>query len=285
MRAIEEQLFYANQQSFLISEFNQNYFDSPLHFHQEYELTFVESGYGTRFVGTSVELFSEGDLVLIGPQLAHYWRCDTDFYEEKGLVAKSQVIQFKDELFFANELPEMKNIHSLLKKSISGIHFANGEKYKEQIALLKTSTGLSRLLAFYKILEELSLDSDQRLLSTTESTQFYQAKDSATFQKILNYIFDNLENEISLEEVANKVFMSKSSFCKYFKKRTKTTFTDYINRLRITKAAKILVESDLTISQVCFASGFNSLSYFNRQFKKQKKVNPKEYVKLYKAKK
>ncbi|WP_075343009.1 AraC family transcriptional regulator [Tenacibaculum agarivorans] len=284
MKAIKEQLFYANQQSFLISEFEQNYFDSPWHFHHEYELTYIQAGHGTRFVGTSAELFTVGDLVLIGPQLPHYWRCDTIFYQQENLISKSQVIQFKQDLFFAHELPEMKNIHSLLKKSISGIQFLNGKQYEEQILNLKNSTGIHRLLSFYKILEELSLDKHQRLLSTTASSQLYQAKDSATFQKILNYIFDNLEHEISLDTIASKVYMSKSSFCKYFKKRTKTTFTDYVNRLRITKAAKLLAESDLTISEICFASGFNSLSYFNRQFKKQKKISPKAYAKLYRIK-
>ncbi|WP_299839989.1 AraC family transcriptional regulator [uncultured Tenacibaculum sp.] len=285
MKAINEQLFYSNQQSFLVSEFKQNYFDSPWHFHHEYELTYIESGHGTRFVGTSAESFTEGDLVLIGPQLPHYWRCDSIFYQQEDLISKSQVIQFKDDLFFANELPEMKNIHSLLKKSASGIQFINGKKYEAEITNLGKLTGISRLLSLYEILEKLSLDNNQKLLSTTESSQFYQAKDSATFQKILNYIFDNLEQEISLDSISKKVFMSKSSFCKYFKKRTKTTFTDYVNKLRITKAARLLSESDLTVSEICFASGFNSLSYFNRQFQKQKKISPKAYSKLYNNKK
>ena len=285
MKAINEQLFYSNQQSFLVSEFKQNYFDSPWHFHHEYELTYIESGHGTRFVGTSAESFTEGDLVLIGPQLPHYWRCDSIFYQQEDLISKSQVIQFKDDLFFANELPEMKNIHSLLRKSTSGIQFINGKKYESEITNLGNLTGISRLLSLYEILERLSLDSNQKLLSTTESSQFYQAKDSATFQKILNYIFDNLEQEISLDIISKKVFMSKSSFCKYFKKRTKTTFTDYVNKLRITKAARLLSESDLTVSEICFASGFNSLSYFNRQFQKQKKISPKAYSKLYNNKK
>ncbi len=285
MKAINEQLFYTNQQSFLVSEFKQNYFDSPWHFHHEYELTYIESGHGTRFVGTSAAPFTTGDLVLIGPQLPHYWRCDTIFYQQKDLISKSQVIQFKEDLFFANELPEMKNIHSLLKKSASGIQFINGKNYEKQITNLGNLKGISRLLSFYEILEELSLDPHQKLLSTTESSQFYQAKDSSTFQKILNYIFDNLEQEISLDVISKKVFMSKSSFCKYFKKRTKTTFTDYVNKLRIAKAARLLSESDLTVSEICFASGFNSLSYFNRQFQKQKKISPKAYSKLYNNKK
>ncbi len=285
MKAIKEQLFYSSQHSFLISEFNQNYFDSPWHFHNEYELTFINSGYGTRFVGTSAEAFTVGDLVLIGPQLPHYWRCDTAFYEKKHLIAKSQIIQFKNELFFNNELPEMKNIHSLLKKSISGVQFLDGKKYEKQITSLKNVKGIYRLLSFYAILEELSLDTNYKLLSTNQSSQFYQAKDSVTFQRILNYIFENLEHDISLDVIALKVHMNKSSFCKYFKKRTKTTFTEYVNGLRIAKASKLLSETDLTISEICFASGFNSLSYFNRQFKKRKEMSPSAYINLYQRKK
>ncbi|WP_194767243.1 AraC family transcriptional regulator [Tamlana sp. I1] len=281
MKAVIEQVFYPYEQSFIATEYKLDYFDSPWHFHEEYELTYIKSGYGTRFVGTSTELFKAGDLVLIGTNVPHYWRCDNDFYDKKDLSAESQVVQFKADLFFKNELAEMKNIHSLLKKSASGVHFLNGDKYEAQIKSLNTLTGIERLLAFYKLLEALSLDSCQRLLSTTQESQFYQAKDSVTFQKILNYIFDNLQHDISLSTIAEKVHMSNSSFCKYFKKRTKKTFTEYVNKLRVAHASKLLSESDLTISQVCFESGFNSVSYFNRQFKKYKKIGPKDYAKLH----
>ncbi|TNJ45342.1 AraC family transcriptional regulator [Tamlana fucoidanivorans] len=281
MKAINEQVFYPYQQSFIATQFKQDYFDSSWHFHVEYELTYIKSGYGTRFVGASAELFKAGDLVLIGSQVPHYWRCDNDFYDRKGLVAESHVVQFKDDLFFQNELPEMKHIHLLLKKASSGVQFLNSEKYAKQLTSLSSLTGMPRLLSFYKLIEELSHDSCQRLLSTTQVSQFYQAKDSITFQKILNYIFDNLHHDISLSEIASKVHMSKSTFCKYFKKRTKKTFTEYVNKLRIAHASKLLSESDLTVSQICFESGFNSLSYFNRQFKKYKTINPKEYARLH----
>lgn len=281
MKAIIEQVFYPYQQSFIATEYKLNYFDSSWHFHKEYELTYIKSGFGTRFVGTSAELFKAGDLVLIGTDVPHYWRCDNAFYKNNGLQAESQVVQFKNELFFKNELPEMKNIHLLLKKSASGIQFLNGENYEQQILTLNKLTGMERLLSFYKLLDALSHDSCQRLLTTTQESQFYQAKDSVTFQKILNYIFDNLQHDISLSTIASKVHMSNSSFCKYFKKRTKKTFTEYVNKLRVANASKLLSESDLTISQVCFESGFNSVSYFNRQFKKYKKIGPKEYSKLH----
>ncbi|WP_298531586.1 AraC family transcriptional regulator [uncultured Algibacter sp.] len=280
MKAIKEHVFQPYLQSFITTEYKQDYFDSSWHFHIEYELTYIKSGYGTRFVGTSAELFNAGDLVLIGSQVPHYWRCDNAFYQNKGLLAESLVIQFNDDLFFKNELPEMKNIHLLLKKSASGILFPKSEKYETQIRSLLSSNGMNRLLAFYELLNQLSQETEHTLLSTTQESQFYQAQDSVTFQKILNYIFNNLHHEISLTEIATKVHMSKSSFCKYFKKRTKKTFTEYVNKLRIAHASKLLSESDLTISQICFESGFNSLSYFNRQFKKYKKISPKEYSKL-----
>lgn len=281
MKAVKEQIIHAHHQSFSVTEFEQDYFDSPWHFHVEYELTYVKYGYGTRFVGTSSELFNKGDLVLVGSLVPHYWRCGNAFYDKKELKAKSMVVQFHGDLFFKNELPETKNIRLLLKKSASGICFENGFDYEEDIKVMFETSGINRLLLFYQLLEKLSKSKNKRLLSTSEESQLYQAKDSVTFQKILNHIFQNIQKDISIASVAHEVHMSRSAFCKYFKKRTKKTFTQYVNNLRVDNAAKLLVESDLNVSQICFESGFNSLSYFNRQFKKYKGTSPKIYIKLY----
>ncbi|TPN82828.1 AraC family transcriptional regulator [Aquimarina algicola] len=282
MKAIKESIIHAHHQSFSTTEYKENYFDSPWHFHEEIELTYIKSGYGTRFVGTSAELFNVGDLVLIGAKVPHYWRCNHDFYkEENSIKAHSLVIQFKKELFFNHELPEMKSIYLLLKKSASGIQFSNGKDYVNQIELLFQKRGLDRLISFYSLLESLSMDKNQKLLSTTQESQLYQAKDSETFQKILNYIFNNINHEVSIGKIAKEVHMSVPYFCRYFKKRTKKTFTQYVNNLRIVNASRLLRESDLTISQIAFDTGFNSLSYFNRQFKKIKGVNPRTYMDLY----
>ncbi|ANW97228.1 hypothetical protein AXE80_13420 [Wenyingzhuangia fucanilytica] len=282
MKAIKEQINQPFDSSFTINEFEQPYFDSPWHFHTEYELTYINKGYGTRFVGTNSELFKEGDLVLIGSLVPHYWRCDNDFYHQENLKSHSIVIQFKPELFFNNPLPEMKNIHLLLKKSASGIQFKKSKKYKDDFFELLQKGGLEQLFLLYKLLDKLSLDKNQKTLSITQDSQLYQAKDSKIFQEVINYIFANLNNDISLETISNKVHMSTPAFCRYFKSRTKKTFTEYVNNLRVIQAAKLLIETDLSISQICFDCGYNSLSYFNRQFKKYKKMGPKEYKKLYK---
>ncbi len=281
MKAIKEEIIHAHHQSFSAAEYVLDYFDSPWHFHTEYELTYIKSGHGTRFVGTSAELFQDHDLVLVGRNVPHHWRCDNVFYEKKGLKAHSYVVQFKDDLFFNNELPEMSSIHLLLKKSASGILFKKGKDYVQEIEGLFFKKGFDRLLSFYQLLHNLSHDESQYLLSTTQESQLYQVKDSETFQKILNYIFDNIQKEISINKIAKDVHMSTPSFCRYFKKRTKKTFTEYVNNLRVVNACKLLTNSDLSISQICYESGFNSLSYFNRQFKKYKNMSPKVYAKLY----
>ncbi len=280
MKAIKEHISQPINRSFTIQEYEQAYFDSPWHFHTEYELTYIKKGNGTRFVGTSAQLFKEGDLVLIGTNVPHYWRCDTEFYEQ-NLKAHSIVIQFDPKLFFENPLPETSAILMLLKKSASGIVFKNSSKYKDILTTILTQKGFEQLLSFYQLIHKLSIDKEQETLSTTIDSQLYQAKDSKIFEKILIYISENIKEHISLDEVATKVHMSTPAFCRYFKKRTKKTFTAYVNNLRIALASKLLIETDLTITQICFECGYNNLSYFNKQFNKFKKIGPKEFRKLH----
>ncbi|MDO6736577.1 AraC family transcriptional regulator [Wenyingzhuangia sp. 2_MG-2023] len=281
MKAIKQQISQQANQSFTVSEFEKPYFDSPWHFHTEYELTYVHKGYGTRFVGASAELFQEGDMVLIGTCVPHYWRCDEDHYQDNGLSAHSIVIQFKPELFFHTELPEMDAIRLLLKKSASGVAFQFSKTYQDTFFAILKKTGFEQLMEFYNLLHQMSKDKSQRLLSISFDSQLYQAKDSKIFQEVINYIFTHFKDEISLIKVSEKVHMSTPAFCRYFKKRTQKTFTEYVNNLRIAQASKLLIETDMSISQICFECGYNSLSYFNRQFKKHKKIGPKEYKKLH----
>lgn len=281
MKAIKELINQPFNRSFSITKFEQFYFDSPWHFHTEYELTYIHKGYGTRFVGSSAELFKEGDLVLIGSSVPHYWRCDDAFYHQEKRKANSIVIQFKPDLFFKNPLPEMEHIHLLLKKSASGVKFLNSRSYKDDFFELLKKDGFEQLIHFYNLLDRLSLDTNQKLLSISHDSQLYQAKDSKIFQEVINYIFTNFKHDISLGELSKKVHMSTPAFCRYFKKRTKKTFTEYVNSLRIAQASKLLIETDMSVSQICFDCGYNSLSYFNRQFKKIKNMGPKEYKKLH----
>ncbi|MGY5352144.1 AraC family transcriptional regulator [Wenyingzhuangia sp. IMCC45533] len=281
MKAIKQEISQESNQSFTVSEFKKPYFDSPWHFHVEYELTYIHKGHGTRFVGDSSELFKEGDIALVGSSVPHYWRCDEVFYNQKELNSHSIVIQFKPSLFFDYPLPEMRNIHAMLKKSASGIAFKFSKAYQEDFFTILQAQGFEQLLKFYELLHKMSKDSEQRLLSVSEDSQLYQAKDSKIFQEVINYVFKNFKNEISLDEISEKTHMSTPAFCRYFKKRTKKTFTEYVNHLRVAQASKLLIETDLSISQICYECGYNSLSYFNRQFNKHKKIGPKEYKKLH----
>jgi len=281
LKAIIEHINPPLNNSFTVKEYKQNYFDSPWHFHTEFELTYIQKGTGTRFVGTSAELFKEGDLVLIGSNIPHCWRSDDQFYQNKNLEVHSVVIQFLPNLFLNNPLPEMNKIILLLKKSSSGILFRNSKIYKKQLDAVIKKEGFDQLMELYQLFHKLSIDKKQETLSTTIDSQLYQAKDSKIFQEILIYITTHLKTDISLNEIAEKVYMSTPAFCRYFKKRTKKTFTEYVNNLRIAHASKLLIETDLSITQICFECGYNNLSYFNRQFHKFKEMQPKEFRGLY----
>lgn len=277
MKAIRESIVHSYHHSFTINEFKLDYFDSPWHFHPEFELTYIASGTGTRFIGDSAESFEKGDLVLIGKNVPHYWRCNESFYEHKGKVAHSVVLQFESSLFFDHPLPEMDGIRMLLKESASGIRFRNDAIHARRMISLLSTSGMSRLILFYQLLQALSDDSERELLSISQESQLYHAKDNVVFQKVLNHIFDHIHEEVSLAVLCEKISMSPPAFCRYFKKRTKKTFTEYVNRIRIVKASQLLLESDSAVSQIGYECGFNTLSYFNRQFKKYKAMSPKAY--------
>ena len=78
-------------------------------------------------------------------------------------------------------------------------------------------------------------------------------------------------------EIADELGMSESAFSHFFKKRTNRSFIDFLNDIRIGNAAKMLYETSNTISEICYASGFNNVSNFNRLFKKKKGQTPTEY--------
>jgi AraC-like DNA-binding protein len=218
---------------------------------------------------------------MIGAYLPHYYRNDEQFYaKDSNVRARSLVIHFLEDFMGGNffDLPECQAIKNLLERSKLGLNFGpeTVKKVASKIKELEHLTGIKRLLELIAVLGILSESEDIQEL-TTNSMSLQNEVDSARINGVLSYIVQNYQQEIQLSDVARLANMSESAFSRYFKKRTRRTFSQFITEIRIEHACKLLVQDKMSISAISLESGFNNLSNFNRQFKLLKKTTPLAY--------
>lgn len=252
------------------------------HFHPELELVYVNGGSGKRQIGSHVSYFRDGDLILIGSNLPH---CG---FTDKLTGNKCEtVIQMKPD-FLGNDffdIPEMKKILQLLDISKSGIAFHGKTKIKvgEKMEILEYQSDFQRLLSILNILNELGSSKEFNVLNAEGFSMETQVKDNDRINVVFNHVKSNFKEEIPLDQIADLVSMTVPSFCRYFKKITHKTFTQFVNEYRLVHASKLLAEQPISITEVCFESGFNNFSHFNKSFKAFTGQNPSEYRNQLKA--
>ena len=258
----------------------------PWHYHPEFEIIFVEKSYGIRLMGNHIGNFSDGDLMFISPDLPHVWKNDQAFYQDnKELFVDVYVIQFREnalgEGFF--NLPEFVAIKKLFLLGQQGMLVKGNDhtKIAELIKSVYNSSGIDRLIYFFKTLETLSSTSDYELLSSVGYAKSITSTDTERINKVISYLMENYKHEIKLDEIADLVNLNQSSFCRYFKNKTHKTCSQFLNEIRIAHACKLLVISNLTISEICYEIGYNNISHFNRQFKLNTGLTAKVYAKKY----
>ena len=262
------------------------FMDYPLHYHPEFEIIYVEKSYGIRLMGNHIGHFSDGDLMFISPNLPHVWKNDNDFYQDnKNLFVDVYVIHFREkalkEGFF--DLPELAHLKKLFQLGQQGMLIKGTDK-KKIIGLIKdvyNSSGFDRLILFLKTLDAIAKTEDYELLSNQGFTNSLNNADSERINKVMNFLIENYTREIELDEVANLVNLNKSSFCRYFKYRTHKTCSQFLNEIRIAHACKLLINGELSISEICYETGYNNISHFNRQFKLITGLTAKTYTNKY----
>ncbi len=247
------------------------------HFHPELELVYIEGASAKRHVGDHISEFKDSDLVLIGANIPHlnFDHGVTSTYTKEVLHIKPF---FKENILEA--LPELKQIDRLLELSKYGIAFY-GETKKEVGALLKILHLLEPYAFFMtiiSILKQLSGSKEFELLHTKPYINKYNKKEQERIRHIYALIDERYKNKISLAEVASTCNLTKEAFCRYFKKATGSTFISFLNQYRISQAKRLLM-SGKNVSETCYECGFESLSYFNRSFKKLTGENPSAFKK------
>ncbi|MDG5799496.1 AraC family transcriptional regulator [Marinilabiliaceae bacterium ANBcel2] len=258
------------------------HFEFPWHFHYEMEIVFVLRSYGMRFVADNTESFDEGDLVLVGSQVPHYWKNDPEFYsDDSDLRLNAIIVQFSADFMekAINNYPEMTHIKELFERSARGIYFSrNFSSFMEdKFKLLYNSRGFKRLLLFLEILDAMAREREYRLLASANYSRKGSVLKDDRLKKILNYINLNYTRQLSLDEISSSFGMNPSAFSRYFKHKTSKTFVQYVNDMRVNYACKLLQEGESTIVNICFECGFNNLSNFNRFFKSKTGITPKQY--------
>lgn len=283
--AIQEITPLSEKDFFYIADRHKTEFTYPIHVHEEYELNFVVNAPGVRrVVGDSAEIIGEYDLVLItGKNLEHTW-------EQHACISKNIreiTIQFSPDLFSFGLLDknQFAPISKMLKKAQCGLCFpmqAVMKVYRLLDNLTREEYGFYSVINFLTVLYELSLfcDDARQLSSSSFGTVEFQSE-SRRIQKVQKFINDCFREEITLEQLAQLANMTPTSFSRFFKLTTGKRLFDYIIDIRIGHAARLLVDSKLCVSEVCYDSGFNNLSNFNRIFKKKKGCTPKEFRESY----
>ena len=265
--------------SFAVREFHLPSFESPWHFHPELELTYVLQSQGKRFVGDHIAPFGPGDLVLLGPSLPHYWHNPAPA-RQHGEWAHSVVIQFREDClgpeFFAK--PELAGVSNLLRRAARGLHFTGPARdaVAARMLAMRSHDSLTRLIDLLAILQSLA-EARGKPLSSAGFVPFLDERAGERINRAYQHVFTHFAGALDYGSIARQAGMSLSAFSHYFRRGTGRALSDFVREVRLGHARKLLIESRQSIAEIAYASGFESLSNFNRGFRQATGASPREF--------
>lgn len=277
MKFVRHRIVLPESLSFVVNELKLNLNRDIIHSHRNYELNYIDNGRGRRFVGGNIASYEPGDLVLMGPDLPHGWEVDNP--DDAPI---SITIHFQEDLFDINlfKIPEFRSLQKLLDRSRSGMYFKsiNPNIIKDYLIRLKELHEFDAIIHLLKILKYLSLVKETQILSSPDYLWNQNQPETERINAVYDYVFRNFHKDIRLKNAAEKVNLSESAFCTFFKKLTRKSFFTFVKEVRIGYACKLLLDNtNMNIAQICFNSGFNNVANFNRQFRELTNMNPREY--------
>jgi len=251
------------------------------HFHPEIELVYVEADKGIRHIGDHISTYEGSDLALIGSYIPHL-----NFDYGVQTTVETVVVQFRQNFYedaFYKQ-PEMHSIYQLMERAATGIAF-NGDTKKQAGVLLKKLTRQSpklssfeQLMILIQVFQLLAVSEEYTLLNTRPIAAHAVIKEQERMHMIYKFVETNFQQPIKISDIANQVNLSEAAFCRYFKKSTKLTYTEFVNQYRVNHAKKLLMQN-ANVTEACYDTGFESLSYFNKIFKKITGENPSTFRK------
>ena len=267
---------------FVIRHLNEKHFDPVWHAHYEYQLFVVLEGTGTRFIGDSIKAFRPGELIFTGPHLPHLWRSDEAYFEKKSNLSTSGIVIYFNENFLGDhimEKEEMVMLKKLFTKSMRGLEFY-GQKKLQVVTMMQELTkmqGIESVIQLLRILEILSFTKEYHYISSRAYNDVFNQNETDRLNQVYEYVIKNFRRKILLEELADLLCMTPTSFSRFFTMKNNKPFSKFVAEIRIKHACKLLTETEDSISQICYECGFNTLSNFNKQFKDIMLKKPTQY--------
>jgi AraC-like DNA-binding protein len=289
MRTVKPVLFNISEtetESFQVQVDEHDHYYDSLHFHPEIQLALIVKGKGYRFIGDSIDRFGPGDLLLIGPNLPHVFRCDKEYYEKNPNLGVYAILVFFSAQSLSNAflaIPEMHRINELISNCQKGLKITGKTRtaVSKLMNELLVEKGFDRLLTFLKILDLISSSKTNHQLSNIGYDKPQKESDNERLNKVIDHVLNHFSKKVLLEDVASIANMTPNAFCRFFKHRTEKTFSRFLNEIRIGHACKLLVSEDINVSQAAYDCGYNNISNFNRQFKEITGFTPSEFVAQY----
>lgn len=279
---MNEQLTLSNSLPLRARSYDYRHFTYPWHFHSEYEIIYIKEGEGTRFVGNSIDAYAAGDVLLIGPNLPHYMKSDERYHADHSeLRVRGTIIQFeKDFMYHAiNHYPHFVKIRKMLAEAHCGICFPSALSTSAMRRLLETipeATGIDQITAFLQLLEAMAETRGRQLIASADFAPD-ALHDTSRIDKVIAYLNKQYNRSIHLDEVASFAAMNPTAFCRFFKDKTGKTFKQYVLDMRTGYACKLLLMNDMNISQISIECGFDTISHFNKVFKRGTGYTPSQY--------
>lgn len=283
MKAVRHRSYVPENRLFTARHLKQPFFDPEWHAHAEYQLFMVLQGTGTRFVGDSIQSFQPGELVFTGPHLPHIWRCEESYFKgDDNRIAEGLVVYFGEDFPDAQWMSreEMRALQKLFMRSRRGIIFSEAESRKVKPLLLELPflSGLSGLVQLLQVLDGLSAGSAFTYLSS-RTYEEEMVEDTGRMNLVYAHLLKHYRQKIGLNDMADLLHMTPTSFSRFFSAKNGKPLMQFVAELRIRYACSILTEKDISVEQVCYESGFNTLSNFNRKFREITGKNPLQYRK------
>lgn len=274
---------YQNSSVSVISR-EDSFFQAPFHSHPELELVYVKESFGKRIVGNSVAQFVPGDMVFLGSDIPHVWLNDEIYYQGIGtLKAKAIVVYFNKDIFGPTfyEQKETKKITDLFSQAEKGLYISGktNEKIAKKLEKLITKQNFEIIVGLFEILSILSESDEIDFINNEAYSPINTQSKNDRISDVFEYVKVNYKEEISLIEIAKIAHLTPTSFCRMFKLKTKKSFVEYLNEIRVSNACKLLIETEKGISEIAYECGYKTASNFNQLFKKLTGTTPKEYRK------
>ena len=254
------------------------------HYHTEVELIHFKKGEGTQFIGDSIKRFRAGDVVLVGSNLPHYWRFDDVYFEGNAKpFADVRVCHFNENFWGVQflHLYENSNIKTLLEKAKRGLQVTGKTRQQvaETLVEMLNAEGPERIISLLKSLSVIANCKQLTYLSSIGFKPDFVEAENDRINSIYDYSVKNFKHKIQLDEIAGVANISPNSFCRYFKSRTRKTYSQFLIELRVGHACKLLIENKLSIKQLCYESGFHNFTSFHKYFKMITGKSPLTYQK------